>query len=179
MLACFQTCPLVGKNKGYSLIELIITIVATSLVMILFYSTFADNQLKSASPLLQTKASELGHAYLEEISLKRFDEASPIGNALRCNQGATILCGNIGAEEGSANRHLFDDVDDYDGIIDSPPKDALGLDRPGFNNFSVSVSVSYAGTDFGLALQDLKKITVTVNSPDGGVFVFSQYRGNF
>lgn len=165
---------------GYSLIELIITIVVTSIVMVIFYTVFAPNQQGSVSPVIQVKAAELGQAYLEEISLKRFDENSPIGNALRCNDSPGLLCGAIGTEEGITNRALFDDVDDYNGLSDNPPQDALGNNRAGFNNFTVNVSVSYAGTDFaGLALQDLKLIQVTVITPRGNSMIFSQYRGNF
>jgi len=175
---------LVKKNRlypvnGYSLIELIITIVVTSIVMIIFYSIFAKNQLRSVTPVMQVKAAELGQAYLEEISLKRFDENSPIGNSVPCNQTASLLCGPIATEEGLANRSLFDDVDDYDGISDSPPVDALGNVRPGFSSFTVNVAVSYAGADFALSAQDLKLIEVTVISPEGDNFIFSQYKGNF
>jgi MSHA pilin protein MshD len=164
---------------GYSLIELIVTIVVTSIVIIIFYSIFAPNQKNSVSAVMQTKAAELGQSYLEEISLKRFDENSPIGNGNRCNQTAALLCGAIGAEEGVGNRALFNDVDDYHGLDDQPAQDALGNNRVGFNGFRVTVSVTYAGGDFGLAVQDLKRITVTVFTPEGNSLVFSRYKGNF
>jgi len=165
------------KAFGYSLIELIITIVVTSIVIIIFYSIFAPNQRNSVSPVIQVKAAQLGQAYLEEIMHKRFDENSPIGNAVRCNQDPSLLCGAITTEE--ANRRLFDDVDDYNGLSDKPAKDALGNDRVGFANFEVNVFVDYAGGDFGLSAQDLKMVRVTVTTPLGETFVFSQYKGNF
>jgi len=167
------------KVDGYSLIELIITIVVTSIVIVIFYSVFAPNQKNSVSSVIQVKAAELGQAYLEEIILKRFDENSPIGNAVPCNQNLAAPCGGISNEEGIANRALFDDVDDYHGVSDQPAKDALGNDRVGFANFKVDVTVSYAGGDFGLAVQDLKKVQVTVTTPLGETFIFSQYKGNF
>jgi MSHA pilin protein MshD len=165
--------------NGYSLIELIVTIVVTSIVIIIFYSIFAPNQKNSVTSVLQTKAAELGQAYLEEITLKRFDENSPAGNTVRCNQSPSLLCGAIGAEEGAGNRALFDDVDDYDGLDDQPAKDAFGNNRVGFNGFRVTVAVAYAGGDFGLAAQDLKRVTVTVFTPEGNNLVFSRYKGNF
>ena len=174
---------MLGFNKkhkaGYSLIELIVTIVVTSIVLVIFYSIFAPNQKNSVSAVLQVKAAEIGQAYLEEIILKRFDENTPIGNALRCNQTVALLCGPIANEEGAGNRSLFDDVDDYHGLDDQPVKDAFGNDRIGFDGYRVTVSVSYAGTDFGLASQDLKKVDVTVFTPEGNNIVFSQYKGNF
>ncbi|MBV1909440.1 MAG: type II secretion system GspH family protein [Kangiellaceae bacterium] len=164
---------------GYSLIELIVTIVVTSIVMIIFYSIFAPNQKNSVSSVLQIKAAELGQAYLEEIIQKKFDENTPIGNAQRCNQLPSLLCGPIANEEGAGNRSLFDDVDDYNGLDDQPAQDAFGNNRVGFDSFRVTVVVSYAGADFGLSNQDLKRVDVTVIAPQGENFVFSQYKGNF
>ena len=168
-----------NNSKGYSLIELIITITLTSIVMVIFYTVFGQNQVRSVSTIMQVKASELGQAYLEEISLKRYDEKSPVGNSTPC---ISPNCSAIG-KDGTEVRTTFNDVDDYDGINESPPIDALGATRTGFNNFRVQISVSYAGgtLGLGLALQDVKKIEVTVFPPDfeGGQFIFTQYRGNF
>ncbi len=168
-----------SKYDGYSLIELIITITLTSIVMVIFYTVFGQNQVKSVSPVIQVKATELGLAYLEEISLKRFDELSPIGNAVPCSEGFCTPEGSFGNE--TETRENFDDVDDYHNLNDAPPTDATNNIRNGFSNFSVAVEVEYAGTEFGLPLQSLKRITVTVTPPssEGGSFVFSQYRGNF
>lgn len=167
------------NTHGYSLIELILTIVLTAIVMTIFYNLFAFNQARSVSPVMQMRASELGQAYLEEIGLKRFDENSPIGNQLRCDQLGTQACNGIQNEEGISNRRLFDDVDDYNGLAERPPIDALGNTRLGYNNFTVEVSVVYAGDDFGFVNNSLKKIEVRVTSPEGDSFVFSQYKGNF
>ncbi len=170
-----------NRSQGYSLIELIITITLTSIVMVIFYTVFSQNQVKSVSTIMQAKAAELGQAYLEEIGFKGYDENSPAGNAVRCNSGAPALPCSATLTSDGETRILYDDVDDYNGLIDSPPRDALDQVRTGFNGFSVSVIVSYAGTDFGFAQQDLKKIVVTVSPPasEGGQFVFTHYRGNF
>jgi MSHA pilin protein MshD len=169
------------NTKGYSLIELIITITLTSIVMVIFYTVFGQTQVKSVSPIIQVKAAELGQAYLEEISLKRFDELSPIGNATPCTQGNCTPTGNFGGLSEGETRVSFDDVDDYHNLLDSPPVDATNNVRSGFSGFSVAVQVAYSGADFGLPSQSLKTITVTVTPPssEGGSFVFSQYRGNF
>ena len=165
-------------NHGYSLIELVITITLTSIVIVLFYSYMSQQQLRSASPVIQVKAAQLAQAYLEEISLKRFDENSPAGNAQRCNSPSAPACsGALGAD--GETRALFDDIDDYNGLNDSPPRDALDNVRTGFTGFSVTTSVTYAGGDFGFAAQDMKRIELTVTTPEGSSFVFSQYKGNF
>ncbi|TQV88543.1 type IV pilus modification PilV family protein [Aliikangiella coralliicola] len=167
------------NQRGYSLIELIITIALTGIAVIIFFSVFAVTQRQSVEPVFQVKSAELGQAYLEEIGLKRYDENSPTGNALRCDAPSAPACSGALGAEGGETRVLFDDIDDYHNLSDSPPQDALGNNRTGFNSFTVNVSVTYAGTDFGLTAQALKRIQVTVIAPDTSRYVFSQYRGNF
>jgi len=167
------------KISAFTLVELVITIVLTGIAVVMFSGIYASTQLKSISPVFQVKAAELAQSYLEEISLRRFDENSPIGNQLRCDQATQPPCSNtLGSDTGEI-RINFDDVDDYNNLNESPPKDALGNNRSGFNNFSLSVSVSYAGTDHGFSQRDLKKIIVTITSPENDQFVFSVYKGNF
>lgn len=166
-------------NQGFTLVELIITVVLSGIAMVMFVGIYASTQVKSVSPIMQVKAAELAQAYLEEISLKRFDERSPVGNRFRCDENPAILCSNTLASEAGETRPRFDDVDDYNNLNESPPQDALGNIRNGFNNFSASVAVSYAGTDQGFAARDLKRIEVTITSSEGDLFVFSIYKGNF
>ena len=172
-----------NQQKGYSLIELVVTIVLTSIIVVVFLTLFSSVQRNSTEPVFQVKAAELGQAYLEEISLKKYDHASPAGNGLRCNDTGPACSGTLGVDNitpGVAEtRANFNDVDDYNNLVESPPADALGNVRSGFNNFSVSIAVSYAGGDLGLAAQDMKRIEVTVTAPDSTQYVFSQYRGNF
>lgn len=174
--------PTIAKNihqqSGYSLIELIITVVLTSIVIIVFYQVFAFNQRQSTSPVLQVKAAELAQAYLEEISLRKYDENSPAGNGQRCNSPSAPACSATLGSNGET-RQFYDDVDDYNGLTESPPRDAFDNIRTGFNNFTTTITVTYAGTDFGLNAQDAKRIQVTIDSPEGDQFTFSQYRGNF
>lgn len=163
---------------GYSLIELVITITLTSIVMVIFFTVFSQNQKNSATPVMQVKAAQLAQAYMEEISLKRFDENSPSGNNLRCGETSAPAC-SVALGPESESRNQFDDIDDYNGLSDFPPVDALNNVRAGFDNFGVTVNVAYAGTDFGLPNQNLKRITVTVTVSNNDTFVFTQYKGNF
>ncbi|MCW8875623.1 MAG: prepilin-type N-terminal cleavage/methylation domain-containing protein [Kangiellaceae bacterium] len=167
-------------QQGYSLIELVITIVLSSIALLVFLTLFSSIQSSSTEPVFQVKAAELGQAYLEEIGLKRFDEQSPAGNGLRCNDPAwPTTCSLVLDSEGGEVRATFDDIDDYNGLIDSPPQDAFGNARSGFTSFSVNIVVAYSGADFGFPNQDLKRITVTVTTPDSTSYQFSQYKGNF
>ncbi len=165
-------------NLGFTLVELIITVVLSGIAMVMFVGIYASTQVKSVSPVIQVKAAELAQAYLEEISLKRFDENSPIGNQFRCDQPSQPICSNSLTSEGET-RNRFDDVDDYNALNESPPRDTLDNIRNGFNGFDVNISVNYAGGDQGFNPRDLKRIQVTVTSPEDDQFIFSMYKGNF
>jgi len=165
-------------NQGFTLVELIITVVLSGIAVVMFAGIYTSTQVRSVSPVMQVKAAELAQAYLEEISLKRFDEQSPVGNQFRCDEDPAIACSGTLINEGES-RALFDDVDDYNGLNESPPRDALNNIRNGFNGFEVNVSVNYAGGDQGFSARDLKRIEVAVTSPEGDLFVFSVYKGNF
>ena len=54
--------------------------------------------------------------------------------------------------EGPANRHLFDDVCDYDGLSDSGAKDQNGDDlSPELGSYNISVQVVDSGFSLGPA----------------------------
>jgi MSHA pilin protein MshD len=119
---------------------------------------------------------------MEEILARRFDEATPLGGVPACDPSGTP-CSSIGVDAGES-RALFDDVDDYDGVDDSPPQNAEGVDRLNYAGYRVRVSVAYADaaeqTAYGLdGASDAKPITVTVSHPTGSALVFSAYKGNY
>lgn len=168
-----------------SLIELVVTIVIMAIVLTGIAVLFFDTVKKTPEPVIDIRAAELGQAYLDEILTKRYDENSGQGGTPRCNStdpGSKACSTTLGPDPGET-RATYDDVDDYNGLNESPPKDALGNTRTGYANYRVQVSVVYAGTGadgLGLASnQDAKLITVTVTSPLGTKMVFSAYRVNY
>lgn len=166
------------RTRGFTLIEIIVSIVAFGIVITLMIVAFAPNIRRGADPLFSVRAAELGQSYLEEILGKRFAENSPPGNGLRCGEtGGPGACSAIGADEAGHNN--YDDVDDYDGLDEIPPIDSSGNARTGYENFRVQVSVVYAGADIGVANTDAKRIDVTVTDPTGSVMRFAAYKANF
>ncbi|WP_196139764.1 Tfp pilus assembly protein FimT/FimU [Aliikangiella sp. G2MR2-5] len=168
-----------GNHRGYSLIELVITIVLTSIVVVVFLTLFSSIQRSSVEPVFQIKAAELGQAVLEEISLKNFDENSPAGNARRCNDSGAPSCTSTPGPDSGETRETYDDIDDYHGINQSPPEDALGNPQIGYASYSLSVAVNYAGDDLALPTQSIKRIQVTITAPDNTQYIFSEYKGNY
>lgn len=185
---------------GFTLVELVLTIVLlgfSALVLFPFFSAIDH----SPDPVLREKAVALGQAMMDEILAKKWDENSPNGgNPPICTSESTSTADrasldpgctypgtgpvasaiglNAGETAGAANRSLWDDVDDYDGV--SEPAGGLFYDQDGgqlpgsLAGFTRSVEVDYiasnaAPIDGATAVSanptDTKRIVVTVTSP--------------
>lgn len=172
------------STSGFTLVEIIITIVFISIVMVGVLTAYNNTMKASANPLQQIRAVELGQSFMDEIFNKRFDENSGQGGTPRCGssdvgQVACTLSGNFGSEAGEV-RSTFDDVDDFHGLNESPPLDSLGNARNGYDNYAVQISVRYSGNELaGIANNDAKRIEVTTTTPKGDSYTFTAYRVNF
>ncbi len=171
-----------SASQGFTLIELIVAMVALAIVLAALATLVYPTMKRNPESVIQIRAVELGQAYLDEILTKRYDENSQQGGVPPCstaNPAYPNCSAVLGPEEGS--RANYDDVDDFSGLDESPPRDAQGNVRNGYNNYRVQVSVSYAGDELpgvGTA-EDAKRIRVTISSPLGDQFVFAAYRHNF
>lgn len=169
-------------QRGFSLIELIVTIVVTAIALTALSMGLLTASRNSVDPIVSMRAATLAQAYLDEILSKRFDEQNGNGGVTRCGEPSQPACTVVMAAESGETRATFDDVDDYNGLNETPPADAFGVTQSNYDGFRVQVSVNYAGNEFsgfGIAQNSTKKITVTVTAPIGGQFVFAAHRGNF
>ncbi|GAB1256940.1 hypothetical protein NBRC116494_14420 [Aurantivibrio plasticivorans] len=149
---------------GVTLIETVIFIIVVSVglsVLVTAFSAFLGN---SVDPIVQVRALECAQAKLDEIMARKFDENSPTGGVPPCGSAET----GATACAGISNDSDFDDVGDYDGQVDNSRA-----------NCSISVTVSNAGGDLGLAIAQARLITVDVTSPGGGIVTLSTYKANF
>ena len=132
-------------QRGATLVELVMTIVIISVAIAGVVGAFGLITSRSADPLNQTRAVELAQLYMDEIITKKYDDNTPPGGVPKYSGSC-----NIGPDSGES-RGTFDDVDDYDGLNDSPPSSAEGS-LTGFNDFTVAVAVTCAGDDSGIGL---------------------------
>jgi len=198
------------KTAGFTLIELVMTIV------ILGFSAgiiipFFDAIVHSPDPVLREKAIALAQAMMDEILAKKWDANSPNGgNPPICTSESTShaarpsldpgctfspatgpvasTIGLDGEPAGADHRASWDDVDDYNGVIEPVAGffyDQNGEKLPGnLAGFTRTVAVDYIasnavsidsstaiskGTDASVAT-DTKRIIVTVTSPLGETF---------
>jgi len=160
------------KTKGFTLIELVLTIVLlgfSAMIMIPFFSAITH----SPDPVLREKAIALAQAMMDEITAKKWDEKSPNGGyppictsestgvAVRpsLDPGCTFpgvgpLASAIGLDgeaAGANNRMLWDDVDDYNGV--SEPFGGFFYDQNGgmipgdVTGFTRTVVVDYIASN--------------------------------
>ncbi len=158
-------------QSGTTLIELVMTIVIISIAIAGVVGAFALITGRSADPLNQTRAVELAQLYMDEILTKKYDHDTKQG-------GAPKYIGGCNIDNNGQSRATYDDVDDYDSIGNEAPATANGL-IAGYNGFLVSVAVTCAGGEVGLASAEAKRIDLTISAPGNQSFLFSAYRANF
>ncbi len=173
--------------RGFTLLELVLTIAvlgALTLILIPFYQAISH----SADPMLRQQAVGLGQAMMDEILAKKWDAATPSGggplNTLESSRGAAPAS-SIGADAGevAANRHTWDDVDDFSGLSETNTFTDQNNTSFTLSGFSRQVTVTYipsnsnpitatAPAGFSAAAQatDSKRIVVRVTAPNQEVF---------
>ncbi|OEU62108.1 MAG: pilus assembly protein MshD [Desulfuromonadales bacterium C00003094] len=146
------------ENQGFTLIELVISIVVVSVALggVLMAINYTVGH--SADPMLQHQAVAIAESYMEEILLKPF--ADPDG---------------VDAEIG---RVQFDDIDDYNNLVDIGARDQADKLIGGLENYTVNVTV--VGTPLnGIGAANSLQITVTVSHPVGFNMRLSGFRTNY
>lgn len=163
------------KQRGVTLIELVICIVLLGIAASAMLTAFGNMMASSSDPLWHNKSLKLGQLFLDEILGKAYDDATPLGGL---PVAAVIDCNALGPEE--ADRASFDDVDDYHGIENVPENLLDNLDSS-YANYSVKVSVTCDGDNAGASVfSHAKLITVSVLAPgQSQPMVFSAYKGNY
>jgi MSHA pilin protein MshD len=151
--------PVAIAQRGVTLVELLVFIVIISIALVGFLSVFGFQVTHSVDPVARVKALEKGQAMLDEVLSRKFANNTPTGGVPACSPCAGI--------EGYSAGSLLNDVGDYAGYADG---DAI---------YPLSVMVTEAGVDLGIANDQARLVTVTVGVPGSGNLNLSAYRVNF
>ncbi|MBI1850603.1 MAG: hypothetical protein HYR85_09700 [Planctomycetes bacterium] len=143
------------SREGFSAIEVLIGIVLLAIVLPGLLTGIFALEAGSGNARMRTLACELAEDQLDEIASKAFEDPD-------------LPADSFGTEE--AVRANWDDVDDFDGLVRSPPTDALGGAITGASAFTRSVAVENVDdTNLDVPVADgstdIKRITVTVTWP--------------
>ena len=76
-------------------------------------------------------------------------------------------------------RANFNDVDEYNGLVDVGACDQFGNPLPGLSGYTVSVAVVQTSALSGIAAANARRIDVSVTDPTGVLVTLSGYRANF
>lgn len=178
------------RNHGFTLIEIIVGLVAISASFIILTAFIFPQAQRSAEPIMQVRAAALGQAMLDEIMGRSFDQNSDrVGGDFRCNttgdpeEEACTAPEDFGPD-GDEDRANFNDVDDFHRLHESIGiQDALGIDLgTRYANFDYSIDVCYSdieGTCNSSGMSNYKRVLVIVTTPFGQDFAFSAVRGNY
>jgi len=168
-------------QNGFTLVEVVIVIVLVGAMMAGMTALFTTNVGSSHRPYLRQKALAVANAFMDEILRKQWNEATPLGGGC-VNTGASCATGPgaIAIGTDGESRSLYDDIDDYHSLSQSPPQDSDGVDMPGYTGFTVDVTVVQPGANWNtIPLADVRLITVTVTSTNNEAISISAYRVNF
>jgi len=145
-----------GSQAGATLVEVVISIVVIAVAVTAVLGVMSTTVGRSADALVITQGVSVANAYLEEIVLKPFDD--PDGT------------------DGEASRIDFDDVDDYNGLVDAGAADQFGNPIPALSGYTVSVAVTPSAALPGVPAGDAMLINVRVQFAPYVDYTLSGYR---
>lgn len=165
-----------SREAGLSIIELIVFIVVIGIGVTGILSVMNFTTSRSADPMAQTQAKFIAEAYMDEILSKSFVDPT-----------VSRICPTP-----PANRSNFDNVCDYNGLVNNGARDQLNNPIPGLGDYNVSVTVTGNNTvtlGFGAAPNNIVnaspgtirvlRVDVTVTGPGGVSFALTGYRTNY
>lgn len=146
------------RSRGFTLIELIVSIVVIAVAMAAILGVFSSIATRSAQSMVETQAAQIACAYLNEVLLRSFADPDAI--------------------PAEPSRDKFDDVGDYNGLVDVGVRDQYNQPVAGLSQYNVAVQVSTppAGSLGAIAPSDMRLVTVTVVHSTGLTVVVSGYR---
>ncbi len=154
------------KQRGATLIELVITIVIISISVAAVIGALSGMTAHSADPMVEAQAVAIAEAYLEEIMLQSYLDPTT----------GTVCPAHLGG------RSTYDNVCDYNGLVDNGAQDQNGAPPPGLNlsAYTVSVTVSQTATLNNLSGSG-QVLRVDVNVTYGSLvnITLSGYRTNY
>jgi MSHA pilin protein MshD len=141
-----------AKRNGFTLIELVMSMVIISIASVGILSVMNLTQKHSADPLVERQALAIAEAYMEEILLQNYGTCTATSRA-------TYSC-----------------VGNYNGLQDVGAHDQAGAAISGLSKYTISVAVAASSLSGGVAAQ---QVTVSVTGPGVNGLTLVGYRGNY
>jgi MSHA pilin protein MshD len=174
------------SSRGFTLIELVITIVILGIGVAAFTQLMNASTIASIDPMVRQQAHAIAQSYLEEIMLNSFCDPNLATDCPAYCTGSNICstCGGSASPAPAETRPEFDDVCDYNGVSDNGAVNQFGTAIPALASYNVAVTVDDSGVTLsGLNSGNGEVVRVDVNVthdtyPDLDV-TLSAYRANY
>ncbi|MDH3645800.1 MAG: type II secretion system GspH family protein [Gammaproteobacteria bacterium] len=144
------------REQGVTLVELVVAITVIGIAASVILGLLSSNVGASADPMVRQQAVAVARAYMEEILLNDFDDPDGI--------------------DGEVARVDFDDVDDYDALVDVGARNQFDNAIAGLADYTVAVDVNGSGALPGVPVADALRVDVTVSRAPLLSFTLSGYR---
>ncbi|MDB5172346.1 MAG: methylation site containing protein [Phycisphaerales bacterium] len=160
-------------RRGFTLIESTIALVVVSVMMVAAMSVAGQSARSRTVQQEQVRGEALARQLLSEIMQEPYQQS-----------GVTTTV--LGPEAGET-RSTYNDVDDFNGLSESPPKFASGTAIPGFTGWTRAAKVEWVSvtgllsSTFTVSSTEtgMKRITVTVTAPSGKVTALVGLRSKY
>jgi MSHA pilin protein MshD len=140
------------SQGGVTLVELVVSIVIIAISVSAVMGVLSMISTGSAEAMIRNQSAAIANAYLEEIRSKDFTANGVPGS-----------------------RGLYDDVNDYNGLVDVGARDQIGAAIAGLEQYTVRVTVG-TGTLGSVPAASVRRIDVNVQHPIGVNMTVSGYR---
>ncbi|MEK6674330.1 MAG: LamG-like jellyroll fold domain-containing protein [Planctomycetota bacterium] len=162
--------PRPSRKRALTLVEMVISMVIVSVMLVAALNTVGASKLGQNNTHDHQQANLLAHALMAEILNQPYADSSILNKIkLKILVAGVTVDEPLGPEVGenvSGYRDAFDDVDDYNGLSESPPREKNGTALPGLTGWRRNVTVVYTkNSDPNLSVfadEGSKRITVQV-----------------
>lgn len=126
------------RQGGLLMVEMLVAIVVVSVALVGVTLLYAQVMTHGADPIIRQQSLAVARSYLDEILAQPFCDPQDAGQPAGCQ----TVCPTP-----EVTRDLFDNVCDYQGLVDVGVHGRDGVAVTGMEQFTVSVSVSNAPSD--------------------------------
>jgi MSHA pilin protein MshD len=153
-------------TRAFTIIEAALSVAIVGVLLAVSLTTFAAIAKQRKVQMERRLGYELGQQLMSEVLQQYFqDPVSPV----------------FGPEPGET-RATYDDVDDYNGLSETPPTRKDGTTLSDYSGWTRAVVVAYVdplNPGNTIASSTLKCVTVTVTAPSGKQYVLVGYRSQY
>lgn len=137
----------IKKERGVTLVELMIGVAIILMVVVPLANVLYKNMQSAVRFGDANRALQLAQELLEEIKQKRWDELTPADGNSTPSWTGVLDAGETAPDSNGSNgaKLTWDDIDDYNGLVETPPRDINNVVMENTDKFTRTVQVRFVG----------------------------------